>query len=425
MSTPHSRRPAPYAGSRQPGQHGRSGPHSQHGQPRRSLPNRRMAKVYRRRRQTAAALIIVFLLLIVGVMGIGVRNVVNAWKNVGPADFEGTGNGTAVLVEVPQGSSLSQLGPELVSKNVVASDAAFQSAAVSTTNTASLQPGFYRLEEEMSAKSAVEALLNGEGRGGVVDIPNGLTLMDVKVVGGDTRFGIYSLLSKSTCQVDTHCKKPEEFMDAATKTPSAELGVPEWARGTVDKHMKDPKRLEGLIRPGVHSFDPSQDAAAILKKLVTESVQAYEKTGLLRQAQAVKLSPYELLTAASLVEREAPAGDFDKVARVILNRLAEPMRLEFDSTVNYDLSEVEVATTDADRARKTPWNTYARDGLPATPIASPSEKALLAMEHPAQGDWLFFVTVDKNGRTVFNHDFDAHQKATQESIDNGVLDSGR
>ncbi|MEF3088107.1 endolytic transglycosylase MltG, partial [Bacillus altitudinis] len=80
----------------------------------------------------------------------------------------------------------------------------------------------------------------------------------------------------------------------------------------------------------------------------------------------VGLNPYDMLVAASLVEREAPEGDFDKVARVILNRLAEKQKLEFDSTVNYDLSEVEVATTDADRNRPTPWNTYAKGGLPET-----------------------------------------------------------
>src|SRR5699024_8627845 len=102
---------------------------------------------------------------------------------------------------------------------------------------------------------------------------------------------------------------------------------------------------------------------------------------------SIGITPYELLTSASLVEREAPAGEFDKVARVILNRLDEPMRLEFDSTVNYGLEDVELATTDEDRGKVTPWNTYAMDGLPETPIASPSEEAIQAMENPAEGQW--------------------------------------
>ena len=137
------------------------------------------------------------------------------------------------------------------------------------------------------------------------------------------------------------------------------------------------------------------------------------------------MSPYELLIAASLVEREAPAGEFDKVARVILNRLDAPMRLEFDSTVNYGLPSVEVATTDEDRARVTPWNTYAKDGLPETPIASPSIEAIEAMENPAEGNWLFFVTVDKDGTTVFNDTFEQHMADTVRAIESGVLDSQR
>lgn len=99
--------------------------------------------------------------------------------------------------------------------------------------------------------------------------------------------------------------------------------------------------------------------------------------------------------------------------------------MQFDSTVNYDLEDQEIATTDEDRARVTAWNTYAKDGLPDTPIASPSIEAITAMENPAEGPWLYFVTVDKDGRTVFTTTFEEHQVAIQESIANGVLDSNR
>ena len=142
-------------------------------------------------------------------------------------------------------------------------------------------------------------------------------------------------------------------------------------------------------------------------------------------ADMVGLSPYELITAASLIQMESPDGDFDKVARVILNRLEEPMQLQFDSTVNYDLPDQEIATTDEDRARKTAWNTYAKEGLPETPIASPSIEAIRAMENPADGTWLYFVTVDKEGKTVFSTTFEEHEAAIDESRSNGVLDSNR
>lgn len=65
------------------------------------------------------------------------------------------------------------------------------------------------------------------------------------------------------------------------------------------------------------------------------------------------------------------------------------------------------------------------EGLPATPIASPSKEAIDAMENPATGDWLYFVTTHRDGTTVFSNNFDDHQRATRDSIENGVLDSNR
>ena len=95
------------------------------------------------------------------------------------------------------------------------------------------------------------------------------------------------------------------------------------------------------------------------------------------------------------------------------------------STVNYPLDRQEVATTDADRAQHTPWNTYVRQGLPATPICSPGEPALTAAEHPASGDWLYFVTVDMQGTTVFTRDYQQHLANIELAKRNGVLDSAR
>jgi len=114
-----------------------------------------------------------------------------------------------------------------------------------------------------------------------------------------------------------------------------------------------------------------------------------------------------------------------KVARVIVNRLAAEQNLELDSTVNYVLQQQEVATTDADRAERTPWNTYAAPGLPATPICSPSAEALAAAARPAEGDWMYFVTVDRQGTTVFTSDYQQHLVNVELARSNGVLDSAR
>lgn len=374
-----------------------------------------------KRRQRGLAVVVASVVLIIGALGyIGFR-LLGGGSSM---DYEGTGNGTVQLVEVPEGSSMSELGPSLVEKNVVKTADAFSSAANSNPRAGSIQPGFYRLQEEMNAKAAVSALLDDKNKVDPLDVQGGATLSDVKVVGGDVRYGVYSLIAQVSEQEGGSVTKEELEKVAATVDP-AELGAPKWALEKIRSRGEDPKRLEGLIAPGQYVVDPNMDAQAILKDLITRSTERYNETGIVDRAQAMGKTPYELLVAASLVERESPAGEFGKVARVILNRLEEPMRLELDSTVNYGLPDVELATSDEARAEVTPWNTYAKEGLPDTPIASPSVEAIDAMEHPEEGNWLFFATIDADGTTVFTDNYDEHLANVDKAINSGILESQR
>ncbi len=382
---------------------------------------RSMEPQYVKRRQRGMAVLIASLVLIIGGLGyIGFRLLGGG----STLDYEGQGNGVTQLVQVPEGSSMGELAPELAEKNVVKTSEAFSSAANSNPRASQIKPGFYRLQEEMSAKSAVEALLDEANMVDLLDVQGGATLLDVNVLGGDVRYGIYSLISQVSCK-EGGCVSAEELEKVAATVDPAELGAPEWTLEEVRARGEDPKRLEGLIAPGQYVLDPNMDAQEILTDLISRSTKKYNDTNIVDRAQAIGLKPYELLTAASLVERESPAGEFDKVARVILNRLDEPMRLELDSTVNYGLEDVELATTDEDRHRETPWNTYAKDGLPDSPIASPSEEAIQAMENPAEGNWLFFVTVDDKGTTVFTDNYDEHLANVDDAVRSGILDSQR
>lgn len=388
----------------------------------------RTEPVYVRRRQRGLAVLIASLVLIIlAVVYIGVNLSSGDNSASGVDDYEGTGNGQTELVEISEGATMYELAPELVERDIVASEDAFLTAAGADPAANSVQPGFYRLQGQMSAAAAVDSLTDPAARIELLDIPGGATLADVNLVGGDTRLGIYSEISAVTCAEGSgdSCVTVEDLENVAAHTDPAELGVPVWAQEQVRSRGNDPNRLEGLIAPGQHVLDPEMDAQSILTDLLTRSAERYNESGIVERAEAIGLTPYDLLTAASLVEREAPAGEFDKVARVILNRLEAPMRLEFDSTVNYGLDDVEVATTDADRAEVTPWNTYAMDGLPQTPIASPSDDALHAMENPAEGNWLFFVTISQDGTTVFNDTYEQHLQDVETSQESGVLDSNR
>ena len=309
---------------------------------------------------------------------------------------------------------------------MVATSAAFVDAADGNAAISSIQPGFYKVRTEIPAANAVERLADPQNRVGKLVIPEGRQLDDVQDVKTNAvTDGILSLISKATCvdlDGERNCVSADALKESASTAEPSALSVPEWAVDPVTAMGADHRRLEGLIAPGTWNIDPSAQPQDILSTLIGASATQYAQGGLLDTAKAMNMSPYQILTVGSLVQREATPEDFAKVARVIYNRLAENRTLEFDSTVNYPLDRIEVATTDGDRGQHTPWNTYVRPGLPATPICSPGQPALAAAEQPEPGDWLYFVTIDMQGTTLFTRDYQQHLANIELAKRNGVLD---
>lgn len=386
----------------------------------------RARRLQRRRKFVSAAALGVLVIVVIGAVFVGS----SLWHNIFGSSNDYAGDGTSdVVIEVHDGDSTTAIAQTLQESKVVSSAKAFVEAASSNTAIAAIQPGFYKLRTEIPASSAVERLAAPENRVGQLVIPEGRQLDDVADVKTDeTTAGIFTLISDASC-VDLdgtrQCVASDELQQVAGTVEPAALGVPGWAMAGVTAMGADHRRLEGLISPGSWNVNPAGSAQDILATLIGASTAQYEANGLLDAAAATKMKPYEILIVASLVQRESKPDDFAKVARVIFNRLAEHRKLEFDSTVNYSLDRTEVATTDADRARVTPWNTYASEGLPKTPICSPGQPALAAAEHPAEGDWLYFVTIDLDGTTLFTRDYEQHLANIELAKHNGVLDSAR
>ncbi len=392
----------------------------------------RIARIRAERRQHRRRIVRRFVtgLLIVNVAGAVVFGFM-VWHRLTAPLTDYTGDGKRDLViEVHQGDSTTVIAELLQAHKVVATAGAFLQAASGDGKIASIQPGFYRIRTEISAASAVQRLTDPENRVGKVVIPEGSQLDDTSYIGtGKVIPGILSLISRATCvdlNHDKHCVQVADLRAAAgTASPEA-LSVPGWASQRVFAMGNDHRRIEGLIAPGTWNVDPSASAQKILATLVRFGTQSYERSGLQATAAALQMSPYDVLVVASLVQRESRSEDFAKVARVIYNRLRDDRPvLEFDSTVNYSLDRREVATTDADRARKTPWNTYVLQGLPATPICSPDGQAVSAAERPQPGDWLYFVTIDSEGTTLFTDNYQQHLTNIELAQQNGVLDSVR
>ncbi|MGV1086488.1 MAG: endolytic transglycosylase MltG [Mycobacterium sp.] len=346
-----------------------------------------------------------------------------------PADYTGEGK-EDIVVEVHPGDSGAMIAGNLVDKGVIADVDPFMSAAHGNAALAAIQPGYYKLRTGIPGATAVQKLIDPASRVGKLIIPEGKQLDDHEVIGtGSVNPGIFSLIAEASC-VDLNgskkCVSAKDLKAAAEDGPLSSLNVPDWATKGAGVMGQSHRRLEGLIAPGTWNIDPFASPKKILATLVAESNDQYLKGGLLDAAKVLNLSPYEVLIVGSLVQKEAQPADFAKVARVIYNRLSNWYdRLEFDSTVNYPLDRRELATTDADRHTETPWNTYAKSGLPATPICSPGADALSAAERPEPGDWLYFVTVDANGTTLFTSDYQEHLANRDKALNSGILNSGR
>ncbi|MGH3050512.1 MAG: endolytic transglycosylase MltG [Gaiellaceae bacterium] len=150
--------------------------------------------------------------------------------------------------------------------------------------------------------------------------------------------------------------------------------------------------LEGFLFPATYDFL----AQTTSKQLVAAQLAAFKRNfGSIDLAYATSknLTPYDVLTIASMIEREAQVpGERAKIAAVIYNRLHARMPLGIDATIRYGLHIAPTQSlTQSELASDNPYNTRNRLGLPPTPIANPGLASVQAAAHPAHVDYLYFV----------------------------------
>jgi UPF0755 protein len=150
--------------------------------------------------------------------------------------------------------------------------------------------------------------------------------------------------------------------------------------------------LEGFLFPATYQFTERSGAA----ELVSAQLRAFRRnwsTINLAYARSKNLTPYDVLTIASMIEKEAVAPEErPKIARVIYNRLHDRMPLGIDATVRYAFHVPGTQSLlESQLNSNNPYNTRKRVGLPPTPIANPGLASIQAAAHPVAGDWLYFV----------------------------------
>jgi peptidoglycan lytic transglycosylase G len=197
-------------------------------------------------------------------------------------------------------------------------------------------------------------------------------------------------------------------------------------------HYRAPLRtpnLEGFLFPATYELYAGSPA----RQLVGEQLTAFEERfgpDEVKRARALHITPYQLLTVASMVEREALIpGDRPKIAAVIYNRLRLGMPLGIDATIYYAVEQQQgIATytgelTEAQLHIDSPYNTRTHTGLPPTPISNPGMASIEAAAHPAHVSYLYYVAgADGCGEQVFSNalaEFEANVAAYQAAVARG------
>lgn len=288
--------------------------------------------------------------------------------------------GAQVIVTVPAGSGENAAASLLASRGVITS--AFAYRLWSQFNSLpGIRPGPYAFRANSSFAQA-QAVLAAGPNVFPLDVPAGFTVSELA-----TRVG----------QLPGH--QSEAFDHAATdgsvRSPWQPAGV---------------TSLEGLLAPGTYIVPPGETDQHLLQRMVDRFDAQAARIGLAAGAQALGRTPYQVITIASIVEKE---GVIDKnlgpVARVVYNRLARNMPLQMDSTVLYALGRDGGTVTAADLRTVSPYNTYLNKGLPPTPTCFPSEASLQAALDPPAGSWLYFVVVAQDGTEAFSDTFAGQQ----------------
>nr|WP_238351178.1 endolytic transglycosylase MltG [Kribbella shirazensis] len=300
-------------------------------------------------------------------------------------DYEGPGTGT-VVVEITKGQATASIADTLEKKEVVKSARAFERVARDDPRSLQIQAATYTLRKHMSAKAALDLMLN---------TAESVRVARISVPAGKTKAEVALILQGSKL------KLPAGAAAKALGNP-AQLGLPSYAHGNA----------EGFLFPGTYDVPKNATAYTMLKLMTANYAKNAASLDLVNTASRKKLDPYQAVIVASIVGAETnKSEDYAKVARVIYNRLARGMKLQMDSTIHYVVGrDGGVFTTPEQRDNPSPYNTYKYKGLPPTPINSPTRDELRAAINPAQGQWLYFTLINLDtGETAFANTAEEHE----------------
>jgi UPF0755 protein len=286
-----------------------------------------------------------------------------------------------VIFDVRPGASLGEVARDLESRGLIRNAVGFKLLARYRELDGALQVGEYEISAELAPGEILARIVEGRVVVYEVVIPEGLTASQIAL-----RVEAAGLASAA------------DFSAFASDSESAgSLGI-------------EGSNLEGYLFPETYRLPRGLGARGVAKVFVDQFFQVWREIE--PEAQSQKLSMLEVVTLASIVEKETAAPEERPlIASVFRNRLKRGMRLETDPTVIYGIPDFDgnLRRRDLENADN-PYNTYQIPGLPPGPIANPGADALRAVVNPAESEYLFFVSRN-DGTHFFSKTYAEHDRA--------------
>ncbi|WXR61888.1 endolytic transglycosylase MltG [Peptostreptococcaceae bacterium AGR-M142] len=296
------------------------------------------------------------------------------------------------LIDIKMGSSFNEAARELEQKDVIKNAFTFKIFA-KNEKLMDIKAGKYRLYRSMDVKEILNILNEGKVyiKQKKVTIPEGYNLKQIA-----------KKLSESNI-VDE-----DEFIKKANDISS-------FNKDYKFLNEKNINSLEGFLFPDTYEFPLEEDEEIIIKIMLNRFNNVF-KEEYYQVLKERKISINELVTMASIVEREAKKDEERPlISAVFYNRLDINMKLQSCATVQYLLPEIKPRLLNKDLEIESPYNTYKYKGLPPGPISCPGEKSINAALYPSDVDYLFFVA-KKDGSHTFTKTLRAHNNAKRKNL---------
>lgn len=292
-----------------------------------------------------------------------------------------SGDDSVVIVNIQQGSGSSVIAGILKENDLIKSELAFKVEARIGNKSANFKAGTYAFSKSMSTGKIIDTIVSGKTAGKTFTVAEGQAL--------------YKLAD----QLDS-----EGIVDKKEFYKEVENGKFDY---DFIKYLPDgPTRLEGFLYPD--TYEVAVDASAhdvidiMLKRFDNVIGKDYYK-----QAKEKNKTIYEIITAASVIQKEAGSVDeMKKVSSVIENRIKKDMPLQMDSIISYINKDDKIRATYSDIAVDSDYNPYTNKGLPPGPICSPGKDAIDAALSPDTTKYIYFVASSKmDGTNVFSETY--------------------